>query len=381
MTADPIRMIALNEELQVSHKLLVAGFGALQEVDMGNTFYHLPHQLIASGIERLLKCYISLVIRGKTGSFPDRSAMKDLGHDLAGLLTKVVNDHYGGLERPLLKTELEFLRTDPMQQRCVAILSNFGKQGRYYNLDVVAGAQTQLIDPTDEWKKLELSIEDATPYLDDTEKLYRDYYPRVNAKLIAIMERLVRAIALQFTLGDHRDPEGNLSSLSVVFTDFRNLRDAQLGTKDYRRSVHILKQEERNWVRRTDQEILGGRHPVKLVHQVDFEGEWPFRTERVIVECRGKLCAIVNVEGYAFALNGLAAGHFNLPSPHAAGVAILGRSVGPFIDMALSLGQDDEGGDSGSESVVDVLLPKSRNLLQKLVAKSLHATKGRSWGR
>jgi hypothetical protein len=375
---EPIRMIALNEELETSHKLIVAGFGALQEVDMGNTFYHLPHQLIASGIERLLKCYISLVIRGTTGFFPDRSAMKDLGHDLAGLLAKVVNDHYGGLERPLLKAELEFLRIDPMLQQCVAILSNFGKQGRYYNLDVVAGAQAQLIDPTEEWRNLELSIEDATPYLHDTEKLYRDYYPRVSAKLIAIMERLIRAIALQFTLGGHPDPQGNLSSLSVVFSDFRNLRDAQLGTKDYRRSVHILKQATLNWVRRTDQEILGGRHPVKVVHQAQFEGEWPFRADGVIVECRGKLCAIVNVEGYAFALNGLAAGHFKLPGPHDAGVAILGRSVGPFIDMALSLGQDDEDGHSGPKSVVDMLLPKGRDLLQKLAARSLQATKGRS---
>jgi hypothetical protein len=378
MTAEPIRIIALNEELQTSHKLIAAGFGALQEVDMGNTFYHLPHQLIASGIERLLKCYISLVIQGTTGSFPDRSAMKDLGHDLTGLLTKVADHHYGGLERPLLKAELEFLRTDPTLQRCVAILSNFGKQGRYYNLDVVAGAQTELIDPTEEWKNLEQSIEDATPYLEDTEKLYRDYYPRVNSKLIAIMERLVRAIALQFTLGGHPDPEGNLSCLSVAFSDFRNLRDAQLGTRDYRRSVHILKQEKLNWVRRTDQEILGGLHPVKLVHQADFEGEWPFRAEAVIVECRGKLCAIVNVEGYAFALNGLAAGHFNLPGPHPAGVAILGRSIGPFIDMALSLGKTSEGGQSGPANVLDILLPKSRDLLDRLVRRSRKATKGRS---
>lgn len=60
---------------------------------------------------------------------------------------------------------------------------------------------------------------------------------------------------------------------------------------------------------------------------------------KVIVECRGKWCAIVNVGGYAFALNCLATGHFKLPDPHQAGVAILGRPLFPFTDIAHSLGE------------------------------------------
>ena len=44
-------------------------------------------------------------------------------------------------------------------------------------------------------------MEDLIPYLSDMERLHRDYYPRVNCALIARMERLVRTIAMQFTLG------------------------------------------------------------------------------------------------------------------------------------------------------------------------------------
>ena len=55
------------------------------------------------------------------------------------------------------------------------------------------------------------------------------------------------------------------------------------------------------------------------------------------VECRDGLFYVVNVGGYDFALNGAARGKFRSPSPHEAGVAILGKSVGPFIEMAAGL--------------------------------------------
>ena len=46
---------------------------------MGSTFYHLPHQLLASGFERLMKCYLAVVRKGRDGAYPDRAAMRSLG--------------------------------------------------------------------------------------------------------------------------------------------------------------------------------------------------------------------------------------------------------------------------------------------------------------
>ena len=53
------KFFCLLEELETSRELLKSGFGHLQEIDMGNTFYYLPHQLMASGLERFMKCYIT----------------------------------------------------------------------------------------------------------------------------------------------------------------------------------------------------------------------------------------------------------------------------------------------------------------------------------
>jgi hypothetical protein len=337
MSTEIERFLCLLDELETSHKLIRAGFGNLQEIDMGNDFYHLPHQLMASGLERLFKCYIALVHQDRTGAYPDIAFMKGLGHDLVNLHNEFYTNYYGGTTRPLIQQELTFVTTDKTLEECIRILSLFGKFGRYYNLDIVAGSPHSPIDPKSEWETLERTIEDPAPYLADTESLHRDYYPRVHAKLIAKLERLVRAIAFQFTIGDHSDQFGNLQKMSAVYADFRHLRDEQLGTTDYRASVRILKQEQKNWVKRSDNEILKGCWPTKVVTKDDFIGEWPFRVDRAIIELQDRFFAIVYLEGYAFALNGSAASRFKLPFPHDAGIAVLGKSVGPFIDMALAM--------------------------------------------
>ena len=331
------RFLCILEELETSIDLLKSGFGHLQEIDLGNTFYHLPHQLMASGFERLMKCYISLVYHGRTGSYPDTAFMRSLGHDLENLLENVCKHYYGGTTRPLIRQEYTFIATDPVLHKCIRILSLFGKKGRYYNLDIVTGAAQTPIDPKNEWQALESSVEDPIPFVSNLELMYRDYYPRVHSKLIAKMERLVRAIALQFTLGDHAEQAGELRSTSVVSADFRNLSDQELGTTDYRRSVQILRHDQDNWIRRTDEEIVSSRWPTLALTEPEFEGEWPFREDRVILECQDSLFCIIYICGYAFALNGAARSRFRLPDPHDAGVAILGKSVGPFIDAALDL--------------------------------------------
>lgn len=337
MNSDSQKFLCLLDELETSHRLIKSGFGALQQIDMGNDFYHLPHQLMASGFERLMKCFISLVYLGRSGEYPSMSFMRNLGHDLDFLLSEIATNYYGGVDRELVALELAFLQSDMTMNECVKILSLFGRFGRYYNLDVVAGSPYSPIDPKEEWEKLESTVEDITPYLGDTESLYNDYYPRVHSVLIGKLERLSRAIALQFTVGDHSDPDGKLRQLSVTYTDFRNMRDHQFGTVDYRQSVRILARSKENWVHRRREEILGGEYPVQEISEPSFEKEWPFRAENVIIECRDKLFAIVNIEGYSFALNGAAKSRFDIPFPHDAGLAILGKSIGPFIEIALSL--------------------------------------------
>ena len=50
--------IVLQQEFDLSFKLLRRGLGELQKIDYANDFYFLPLLLLSQGIERFLKSYI-----------------------------------------------------------------------------------------------------------------------------------------------------------------------------------------------------------------------------------------------------------------------------------------------------------------------------------
>ena len=187
MSSDAEKFSCLLEELETSRELIKAGFGGLQEIDVDNIFYHLPHQLIASGFERLMKCYISLVYEGQQGSYPDLEYMKQLGHDLEALLKKICTEFYGGKTRPFVQKEFDFITTDPILQECIRILSSFGQKGRYYNLDIVAGSPESPISPEADWTDLELYLGDMTLFLNYSELLDLEYYPRIHSQFEACL--------------------------------------------------------------------------------------------------------------------------------------------------------------------------------------------------
>jgi len=334
-----IKDMCLHEELNTAYQLIVTGLGELQEIDMGNDFYHLPQLLLASGLERFLKCYICLVYEAKEGKYPDHKMLKGLGHDLSKLNEEIIKNYFADNNRPELKKDLSFLKEKVELKNILKILSEFGKYTRYYNLDIVTGKENPSpFNPKDEWEKLERSIEDPTPYLNknDLEAFHRDYYPRVNSQIIATIERFIRAITRQFTLGGHSK---KLSQYYTQFSSFLGKVDMDLGKHDYRHSVYILQRKKEKWSKRTEEEVRKSHWPTKEILKNEFSGEWPFRSDKVIVELREGIFCVINIEGYDFALNGAAKSRFNLPYPHDTGLAILGKSIGPFIDIAFSLGK------------------------------------------
>ena len=333
---ESLRTTCLIEELETARNLIKSGFGKLQEIRIDNDFYHLPQLLLASGFERLMKCYICLVYEARHGNYPDTDFLKKLGHDLQKLKQVVAEDYFATNDIPLLCSDLEFLKTNVLLEQIIHTLSEFGKKARYYNLDIITGTQKPLIDPKKEWEALERDIEDPTPYLntDSTEALFRDYYPHVNSRIIAKLERLFRAIAMQFTLGKYGE---RLQQLSPTLKDFRNLKNGELGITDYRYSVKLLQQLKAHWSKRTKADVLNSPWPSAIISKDEYGEDWPFRSREVIIERRENIFCIINIEGYDFALNGAAHSRYNFPNPHDAGVAILGKSIGPFIDKAFSL--------------------------------------------
>ena len=117
--------------------------------------------------------------------------------------------------------------------------------------------------------------------------------------------------------------------------------DKDLGKKDYRSQTTKYKEAPKKVHKRTVidevQRNINLDFKSKKITKTEYEGEWPFYAEEVIIECRQKHWCIVTIGGFDYALNSSAKGRYKLENPHDAGMAILGKSLSDFIKIALDL--------------------------------------------
>ncbi len=345
MKDEAIRKISLIEELETSMKLLKLGFGEYQNLDMANDFYYLPFQLISSGFERFMKCIICLGHLEKHGVFPKPGLFrKTLKHDLITLKTHIVENYFQE-NSEALSIDLVYIKTDKDLEKLIELLSEFGKYARYYNLNVVTGEEDSGEDVKSSWEAYESSylVKDKTLInkLKDPETS-NEVLSFVAQKIIEKLERFTRALSRQFTLG-------NLGSLaqqySPIVYDFLMMQDSDFGKIDYRKNttkyVQTKKKPHKRTIKDEYQRRTNKDFRSKLITKESFKGDWPFYSEEITIECRQKFWCVVTIDGFDYALNGAAKGRYKLEDVHEAGMAILGKSVGAFINMALKLGEDN----------------------------------------
>ena len=345
MKDEIIRKLSLAEELVTSIRLIKLGFGEYQNLDMSNDFYYLPFQLISSGFERFMKCYICFGYFEKKGEFPKPEFFrKKLGHDLIKL-KNFITDNYFQENSQALSDDLDYLKNNKDLEKLISLLSEFGKFARYYNLNVVTGEVNPGIDVKAAWEEYENS------YLVGNKKLLeklsdietsKEVLDTITRKIIIKLERFTRALSRQFTLGKL----GNLAQQysSSVF-DFLTLKDSELGNTDYRKNTTRHKQRDYKPHKRTiidEYERQRNKNfKSQMITKDSFSGDWPFYADKVIIECRQKHWCVVTIDNCDYALNGAAKGRYKLEDVHEAGMAILGKSIGPYIDMALKLGEEN----------------------------------------
>lgn len=339
------RKLSLIEELDTSIRLIKLGFGEYQNLDMANDFYYLPFQLISSGFERLMKCYICLGHFEIEGVFPEPKLFRNkLGHDLIKLKRHITQNYFQENSKAL-SDDLIYLETDKDLEKLINLLSEFGKFARYYNLNVISGEINPGIDVKALWEEYEMSYVLNNKIL--LEKLTNletrnDVLDLITSRIIEKLSRFTRALARQFTLGKL----GALAQqYSPSFYDFLMLKDSDLGNIDYRKNTTRYEQRDHKPHKRTIKDEYNRKrnknYKSLLITKNSFNGEWPFYAAEVIIECRQKHWCVVTIDNYDYALNGAAKGRYKIEDVHEAGMAILGESVGPFIDMALKLGEKE----------------------------------------
>lgn len=345
MNREAIKSLCLGDELETSKNLIELGFGELQNLSFANDFYYLPFQLLSSGFERLMKCHICLGYHEAYDKYPDSKFLKKCGgkngHDLVSLKSFILDEYFHTHNIPLLEESLEFMTNTPELDHLIRLLSEFGKYSRYYNFDIITSSTKPAEDVEKMWrdyeseiisKKTDISRKIRT--LNDVEENI-DYAQR---EILIYLEKFVRAISLQFTLG-------RLGKLAMQHSStlhpFIFLKDNEIGDRDYRGQTTRYKKAKRSPHKRTCldsfQRRFNKHYRHTVVKKTEFSGEWPFYAEQVVIECREKHWCVVTIGDNDYALNGSAQGRYKLEDVHSAGMAILGKSVGPFIKIALEL--------------------------------------------
>lgn len=235
MTAQ--QRMAITREADTAIKLIKAGLAAVQRLSGANDFFHLPILLLSNGLERLMKAVLCLHHLQTEGSFPARGAFRhgSKGHDLAPLLkqilTKCFHDEY--LQIPAADADRDYLANDPLLQNTLQILSDFGVGGRYCELNVVLGDPGGRTCPDAAWAEMESELlkreDDWVSAVTDPGRV-GETHRRANERLVACVEKCVRALARLFTLG----PLGQEGKRHTgIIGEFLCVRDDQLGTRRY----------------------------------------------------------------------------------------------------------------------------------------------------
>lgn len=336
------KFVALNDEFETASRLVRLGLGELQNINLDNDFYFLPFQLLSQGFERFMKAYICVAYVEKNKTLPDYSYIKLLGHDLERLLSEIISNYYISYKPIQFESDWRLINDDADLKELLYILSEFGKFARYYNLDFITGNSKIGINPKEAWRKFENKIKPVDAQTMQkliNQDLDREVYQEITNYIIDIFERFIAALSRQIVWG----ALGQLGKQLTInsFFDYGTLYEKDFGRTDYRKNTTKYNEVPKRIHKRTVLDelnrILNPDFKSKKLRKCNYNGDWPFYVDEIIIECRQKHWCIVTIDGYDYALNGAAKGRYKLENPHDAGMAILGKGIGDFISMALAL--------------------------------------------
>ena len=206
----PLQAFALVDETERAVELTDLGIRALWSLDATSDRYHLPLQLLAQGIERLLKLTYVLGVLEATSQMPKSKELKDgFRHDLMKVLDAVVALAEADVDftsRPAVVEDLAFVRTDEDLRSMLEILSDFGQQGRYHNLETLLNQSSgdRRPSPEEAWQRLEAEFLRRHPEWVNrigTPEFTSGWYQALAGDVTEILQRFLRAICRMWTLG------------------------------------------------------------------------------------------------------------------------------------------------------------------------------------
>ncbi|WP_149912536.1 hypothetical protein [Sphingobacterium cavernae] len=335
---------SLLEEFKIANKLIRLGFGELQNIDGTNDFYFLPFQLLSQGFERIMKAYICTVYYHRQEEYPNYEYLKSLGHDLSKLLNEIIEHYYERSDQHQLLLDQKLLDDDKDFWKLLSIISEFGKFARYHHFDIITGHKKPSINTVKSWTDFESRLIErleipTKKIFDPDPKSLNEVYAEVARYIIVKFESFVSTLGRQIIFEIAGIYGKQVSSIGLY--DFGLLYQDDFGLTNYRVNTsnynEKLKPKTPFTLIDRIKRFLNTDVKYKTIKKEEYQGSWPFYSDKVTVQCERKVWCTIIIEGNQYALNGSAKSKYKLENPHDAGMAILGISLGDFIIIARSL--------------------------------------------
>lgn len=162
---DKHRILPLAQEVESAASLLAHGIDLVRR---GGTVEPSPmFACLAMGAEKLLKLSIGLLSWQTTGAWPTQAEMRNrLRHGIGTMHARTLNElgdrlsdpSTAGSAREVIAELRQELIDDPILTFALMALSDYAQQGRFYNLDILAGAALPAPSPSERWNQLERDV-------------------------------------------------------------------------------------------------------------------------------------------------------------------------------------------------------------------------------
>lgn len=254
-------------------------------------------------------------------------------HDIKKLVNIIIEQNL--FLYALNQNDMAYLKTNPHLQNILEIFSDFGHNGRYYNINSILKIEEEH-KPIAEWEKLETKIipmDIAMAKLMDIPAVQKDYYNELDKKIVIILEKFLSILSKQL-----RNNQLSYGTTLCNFQYFADLQEHQFGTKDYRieKSLSYKKQHphKRNFRSYIKSIFL---YKNKTIRESSYNKKWPFKVKKITLEQRENKYYIIIINGYEYALNGYTSTHLKIQTINRSNEILGFDSLNDFLEIAKNL--------------------------------------------
>lgn len=224
----------LNQELDLSVKIIKSGFALLQNDDPVSPNYFLISLVLSTGLERYMKVILHLLEYDRTGKFlSEKTVQYEYRHNLEIMKNDIIKLGYTDKMNniPINKADKDFLNNDRLLNKTINVLSDFARKDRYIYMDGVTKPDQKFTLYLELWADM---IEMAIGKIDNLETIsddaFRSLLRSAHNQVIACIERFLRASVRTLILSEINQTSKGLASAAF---DFLALKNDELGEKLY----------------------------------------------------------------------------------------------------------------------------------------------------